>query len=173
MPVLTRDELSELNPEKIFNIPTFILHYELWQRLDPNLATTLNAPVKLQFDENIRNNLGALKDRKGVYMFFIEPDFPFIPKANYLMYVGRVIKTDTFFHRFYDYVKAIGNKNYRRNIQLLTNLWAGKTWVYFYDLNIADNLIADIEQNLFDNIIPPLNNQFRSKRALNSRSIYN
>lgn len=173
MPVLTREELSELNPEKIYNIPTFVLHYELWRNLDPNLANILNNPVRIQFDENIRRNLGQLRNRKGIYMFFVEPEFPFTPPTNYFVYVGRVIGTNTFFKRFYDYETAIGNRNKRRNIQLLTNLWPGKTWVYFYDLNLANNVIEGIERNLFDNIAPPLNNQFRSRRAVNSRSIYN
>lgn len=173
MPVLTRDELADLNPEKIYSIPTFILHYELWKNIDPTLSSILNAPVRIKFDANIRSNLGTIKDKKGIYMFFVEPDFPFVSNANYLMYVGRVIKTNTFFKRFNDYVNGIGNKNVRRNIQLLTNLWEDKTWVYFYELNLADTRISAIESNLFDNIIPPLNNQFRSKRALNSRSIYN
>ncbi|MCB8999922.1 MAG: hypothetical protein H6540_07660 [Bacteroidales bacterium] len=173
MPALTKDQLRDLNPEKIYNIQTFLLHYELWPNIDTNLSNILNSPIRIQFDEQIRNNLGAIKYKKGVYFFFIEPEFPFVPNANYLMYVGKVVGTNTFFSRFYEYVSAIGNKNKRRNIQLLTNLWPGKTWVYFYDLTLTDNQIEGIEQNLYDNILPPLNNQFRAKRALNSRSIYN
>lgn len=173
MPVLTRNQLTELNPEIIYNISTFVLHYELWQNLDSNLRNILYVPVRIQFDENIRDNLGVIRNKKGIYMFFVEPEFPFAPQANYLMYVGRVIGSNTFFRRFYEYVSAIGNKNKRRNIQLLTNLWPGKTWVYFYELNLADNTIEEIEKNLYDNIIPPFNNQFKARRALNSRSIYN
>ncbi|WDF54885.1 hypothetical protein [Mucilaginibacter sp. KACC 22063] len=173
MPVLTRKELSELNPEKIYNIQTFVLHHELWANIDPALNAILNAPVKLAFDSTIRTRLGALRNSRGIYMFFVEPEFPFIPSCNYFMYVGRVISGNTFFKRFYDYVSSIGNKKKRRNLQLLTNLWPGKTWVYFFELNLSDTRIAAIEANLFDNIVPPLNNQFRAKRALNSRSIYN
>ncbi|MBK7908784.1 hypothetical protein [Candidatus Pollutiaquabacter sp.] len=96
MPVLTRDELADLNPEKLYNIPTFVLHYELWNNINPNLAVILNAPVRIQFNENIRANLGAVRNRKGIYMFFVEPEFPFTPSANYLMYVGKVVGTNTF-----------------------------------------------------------------------------
>ncbi len=173
MPVLTRDELDELNPEKIYNIPTFVLHFELWSKLDPSLSTVLNNPTRIQFDEKIRDNLGSIKNSKGIYIFLIEPEFPIVPKVTYLVYVGRVIKTNTFFKRFKDYVSGIGNTNVRRNIQLLTNLWPGKTWVYFYNIGLSDAEISKIEMNLFDNIIPPLNNQFRARRAINSRSIYN
>ena len=169
---LSKERLAELNPERIYNLP-LVLNYELWKNIDTKLIGVLNNPFKIKFDENLRNNLGTVKDKKGIYMFLVEPDFPFIPKLNYLVYVGRVIKDNTFFKRFYDYVNSIGKENGRRNIQLLTNLWPDKTWVYFYELKLLDNQISEIEQQLFDNIIPPLNNEFRSKQAQNNRSIYN
>lgn len=172
MPVLSKMELVALNPDKIYKLP-FLLHFELWPNLDASLLSNLVNPVKLPFDEDIRANLGALKDRKGIYFFFVESECPFVPSVNYFVYVGRVTEDNTFFKRFYDYVTAIGNKNKRRNIQLLTNLWPGKTWVYFFDLNLTDSEIDAIESNIYDNVVPPLNNKFKAKRAQNSRSIYN
>ncbi|HWY13026.1 MAG TPA: hypothetical protein VN026_16945 [Bacteroidia bacterium] len=172
MATLSKTQLAELNPENVYRMP-FVMHFELWQKLDPNLSTHLSAPVKVLFDGKIRTKLGKVKNGKGIYMFIVEPDFPLTPKINYLMYIGRVINTNTFFKRFADYVGAIGDINKRRNIQLLTNLWPGKTWVYFYKLTAADSNIKKIERNLFDHIIPPLNNSFVSKKAQNSRSIYN
>lgn len=173
MPVLSKEELNELNPDKVYAIPTFIMHFEAWQAIDPTLSKVMNTPTKLPFDDTIRGKLGGLKSKKGIYLFLVEPEFPFVPSVTYLMYVGRVIRRNTFFSRFKEYVSAIGNRKKRRNIQLLTNLWPGKTWVYFYPLAVSDAEISRIEKNLYDNIIPPLNNQFRSKRAQNSRSIYN
>lgn len=172
MAVLTKEELVLLNPDPVYRMP-FVLNYELWPNVDRTLSTILNNPQKILFDSTIRKKLGTLKNAKGIYMFIIEPEFPFVPSVNYLVYVGRVINDNTFFKRFYEYVDSIGNVNARRNVQLLTNLWPGKTWVYFYELTLADKRIAEIEDNIFNNICPPLNNKFRSKRALNSRSIYN
>ncbi|MGI4822613.1 MAG: hypothetical protein ACRYFV_15495 [Janthinobacterium lividum] len=171
MPVLTRDELNGLNPDKLYRLK-FVLHYEQWSNLDPTILSHLHSPVKLKFDDNIRNSLGAIKNKKGVYIFMIEPDFPNVPTSNYLVYVGEVTAGNTFFKRFYDYVSAIGDRNKRRNIQLLTNLWPDKTWVYFYELSLTDAEIEAIESNLYDNIIPPLNNKFKAKKAKNSRSLY-
>ena len=55
---------------------------------------------------------------------------------------------------------------------LLTNLWPNKTWVYVYPLDVTDDEIEAIEDNLIDNIVPPLNNKVKAKAAKNSRSIY-
>jgi hypothetical protein len=55
---------------------------------------------------------------------------------------------------------------------LLTNLWPNKTWVYVYPLDATDDEIEAIEDNLIDNIVPPLNNKVKAKAAKNSRSIY-
>jgi hypothetical protein len=161
-----------MNPEKIYVLP-FTLNIGLWQNIDIGLKSTFSSPVKLKFNELIKENMNSIKASKGIYMFFIEPDFPFLPPANYLVYIGRVTKGNTFFKRFYDYTSSIGERNKRRNIQLLTNLWPDKTWVYFYPLSETDQRISEIEKMLFNNIVPPLNADLTAKGARNSRSIYN
>ncbi len=166
---LTIADLNNVNPEKIFNIETFVLNIDSWRNVRADLAVLFQNYIRLPFDGNIIN---LLPKTKGIYMFFIEPEFPFEPQTRYLMYVGRVIGANTFKKRFNDYVSTIGNLNKRRNIQLLTNLWPNKTWVYVYQLNLSDDEITAIEDNLIDNIVPPLNNKFKAKSAQNSRSIY-
>ncbi|PXV61100.1 hypothetical protein CLV62_12634 [Dysgonomonas alginatilytica] len=171
MTALSISDLNNLNPEKIYNIKTFVLNLSSWLNIRNDLNVILQNPIKVRFDSNIQAHLSS---RKGIYMFFVEPNFPFTPEARYLMYVGRVISDNTFKKRFYDYVNAIGNRNKRRNIQLLTNLWPNKTWVYYYELDhLSDDEITAIEDNLIDNVIPPMNNKFKIKEAVNSRSIYN
>ena len=169
MAVLSLEELNNINPEKIYNIKSFVLNINTWENLRNDLTMLLKNGKRVLFDENIRNSLPLTK---GIYMFFIEPCFPFLPETRYLMYVGRVIGSNTFYNRFNDYVSSIGNKDKRRNIQLLTNLWPNKTWVYVYELDLSDDEITAIEDNLIDNIVPPLNNKFKAKSAQKSRSIY-
>ena len=170
MPALTYQELNNQNPEKIFNIKTFVLNSQNWQSVRPDLNILFKNWKKYKFDEHIQD---YLPNTKGIYIFFVEPNFPFLPETRYLMYVGEVSGTNTFHNRFYDYVSGIGSKKHRRNIQLLTNLWPDHTWVYVYELNLPDKDITDIEDNLIDNINPPMNNKFKAKAAKNSRSIYN
>ena len=170
MRALSLEEINEQNPEKIYDLP-LTLNITKWE--------TFNLPVnlmsfskKLKFDENIRQQMDNIKYKKGIYMFVVEPGFPFLPRIDYLLYIGRVIKSDTFFKRFYSYVKSIGNRNKKRNIQLLTNAWIEKTFVYFFEINDDLNII-ETEKQLINIIVPSLNNQLYLKGAHNPRSILN
>lgn len=170
MSVLTLEQLNDYNPEKIFDLP-LTLNINLWNSI--TLPISLPPPIKIEFNETLRSRLTAdVKGKKGIYFFVIEPDFPFVPTINHLLYIGRVVKTNTFFKRFYEYVKAIGNQNVKRNRQLMANAWPNKTFVYYFVLN-NDREIEMIEQELIDKIIPPLNNKFSIKEATNTRSLYN
>lgn len=170
MSVLTLEQLNDYNPEKIYDLP-LTLNINLWNSL--NLPITLPAPIKLEFNEALRSSMPTnLKKKKGIYFFVVEPNFPFVPTVNHLVYIGRVVKTNTFFKRFYEYIKAIGNQNVKRNRQLMTNAWPTKTYIYYFVLE-NDNHIEIVEKELIDKIIPPLNNKFSIKEATNTRSIYN
>lgn len=169
MAVLTLEELNNDNPEKVSRIESFVLNHKFWINVRKDLSILFQKGKKYKFNKNIQS---VLPSTRGIYIFYVEPEFPFLPEVRYLMYVGRVIGSNTFKKRFSEYVSAIGSHKGRRNIQLLTNLWPDKTWVYVYELNLADEEITAIEDNLIDNIIPPMNNKFKSTEAKNSRSIY-
>ena len=170
---LTEKQLVQVNPDIIYNVKKYVLNIKLWKNITAATKKHLNSVTykKFPFNGNIQRHLS--KSAKGIYFFTVEPDFQFPPTIVHLLYIGKVEKTDTFHHRFYDYVGAIGLKDKRRNIQLLTNLWPGKTWVYVFELALPDADIVTIEDNLLDSIVPPLNNRFKLKQAKNSRSIYN
>lgn len=168
--VLSIKDINNASIEKNYNIKSFVLNINTWTNIDSSLSTLFAHGIRYKFDENITS---SLPKQKGIYIFFVEPSLPFIPEIRYLMYVGKVTGTDDFKTRFYKYVNAIGNINERRNIMLLTNLWPEKTWVYVYPLNKSDKEIEAIEDNLIDNIVPPLNNRVKSRQAKNSRSIFN
>ena len=145
MKALSLEELNEINPEKIYKLP-LILNTNLWVTI--NLPFTMPNPVKIEFDDRIRDNMpSSVKNKKGVYIFLVEPKLPFQPDIKYLIYIGRVMKGNTFFKRFYEYVDAIGNINAKRNRQLMANAWPKKTQVYFYPMT-NNKHIEFIEEEL-------------------------
>ncbi len=169
MKALSLQEINDAYPEKVYNIESFVLNINTWPNVRQDLRSLFNNCLRFKFDEHICD---SLPKTKGIYIFFVEPDFPFMPETRYLMYVGKVTGTNTFLNRFYDYVSNIGKINQRQNTMLLTNLWPEKTWVHVYPLDLPDNEIESIEDNLIDNIVPPLNNKVKATSAHNSRSIY-
>jgi hypothetical protein len=174
MPVLN---VSDINNHFVENryLLNVIHHPDFWQSLNLPL-TPLPPPTKVKFDENIKINMPAsIRQNKGIYMFFLEPNHPFTPLINHLVYVGRVRQGTTnfsFLKRFDEYQKQIGNVNGSLNKVLLTNLWPDHTYVYFYSMNsLTDSDIATIEDEIIKKIIPPLNSKIGGKTE-QTRNLY-
>jgi hypothetical protein len=175
MPYLTEEEIIEAY--KIAPVHRmFVVHNPDWWSQLQNY--NLPVPVKLPFDENIRLNMPLnIHSGKGIYMFVIEPNHHCTTHIDlkHLMYVGRVQEGNTgfnFFRRFNDYVSAIGNRTASRNKMRLTNLWPNQMYVYFFDLsNRSDQDIVDIEDNIINKVVPPLNEALKGGARL-TRQVY-
>ncbi len=176
MAYLTHKEILLANPFNGAPHRMVVYHNPDWwnQIVNPNLGT----PIRLKFDENIRNNMpDNIHNGKGIYMFFLEPNHPFPNDIlmRHILYVGRVQEKTSnfnFFKRFYYYVSAIGNRTVARNIMRLTNLWPDHTYVYYFDLsNKTDIEIVNIEKNIFNKIVPPLNEELHGEARL-TRQFY-
>lgn len=172
MAVLSVEEINNHFVENRYMLN--VLHDpEKWNSL--NLPYLPN-PIKLKFDEDIKENMNSeIKTKKGLYMFFLEPNHPFSPTINHLLYVGRVREGGTnynFFKRFDEYKNQIGNVNGSLNKVLLTNLWPDHTYVYFYPLeSSSDDDISKIEDEIIKKIVPPLNSKIGGKTE-QSRNLY-
>ncbi|MEM6737942.1 MAG: hypothetical protein AAGC64_12810 [Bacteroidota bacterium] len=173
MPYLTFSEVIESYP---FGNPyTMLVHHNpnWWSQI---LDHDLGDPIKLKFDQNIRDAMPENIHRgKGIYMFCLEPDYPISDEvlSKHLLYVGRVQAGTTnynFFRRFLKYVRSIGNRAIARNTMRLTNLWPNHTYVYYFELSEkSDQDIVDIEKNIFNNIVPPLNEELHGEARLTRR----
>jgi hypothetical protein len=157
--------------------------YRLSNYHDPNWWNKIKNhklpnPIKLKFDDKMRGLMPKnIKKGKGIYMFFLETSHPF-PEDVYtrhILYVGRVLEgasNHSFFKRMNHYVNDIGNKNSARNRMRLANLWPDNTYVYFFDLSKRTDFdIIDIEKNIFNNIVPPLNEELHGE-ARGTRKLY-
>lgn len=175
MAYLTPQEINQAHISNEFRLQVYH-NPNLWSNL---INYTLPSPIKIKFDEYIRDNMPAnIRTGKGIYMFFTEPNhpLPIVINTKHLLYVGRVQEGDSgsynFHRRFYSYVKDIGNKSAARNRMRLTNLWPECTFVYYFDLTSRpDSEIRDIESNIINNIVPPLNEQLHGEARL-TRQLY-
>lgn len=175
MDYLSHDEVQQAH---ISGPPYRLMNYhnpEWWKRIKNH---ELPRPVKMKFELGLREKMNSsIKNCKGIYMFFIETEhhFPVEIYTRHLLYVGRVLHGETghnFHKRMYEYVNDIGNKNTKRNRMRLTNLWPDQTYVYFFDLSErTDNDIKIIEKNIFNNIVPPLNEELHGEARM-TRQFY-
>lgn len=175
MPYLTHEEILLAYPWG----PPYrmsIYHNPNWwaEIINHNLIN----PVRMKFDENIRENMtDDIHSGKGIYMFFLEPNHPFPEdiRIKHLLYVGRVQSGETnfnFFRRFYKYVNAIGDRTVARNTMRLINLWPDHTYVYYFNLsNRTDAEIVEIERNIYNKVVPPLNEALEGEARL-TRQFY-
>ncbi|SDG56073.1 hypothetical protein [Psychroflexus sediminis] len=175
MPYLTSEEILHAYP---FGPPhrMAVYHNPNWWSLINN--HNLGEPIKIKFNSQIRENMPPdIKGGCGIYMFFLETNHQLHDDVTtkQMLYVGRVKKGNSnfnFFKRFYKYVVAIGNKKVARNIMRLTNLWPDHTYVYYFNLTErSDEEITEIEQNIFNNIVPPLNERLDGDARL-TRQFY-
>ncbi|CAM1341670.1 hypothetical protein [Tenacibaculum aestuarii] len=170
--------LDEVKLATIGGPPYLLANYHSpdWWKLIKN--HNLPKPVKIKFDDKIRSNMSSnLKVAKGIYMFFLETTHSFPPDIymRHILYVGRVIEGASghnFHKRMYHYVKDIGNKKAARNRMRLANLWPDNTYVYFFDLSKRDDKdIKDIETNIYNHIVPPLNEELHGESRM-TRKLY-
>lgn len=176
---MTYLSLDEIEQATKLSGPPFrmvVYHSHIWWAEIKN--HNLPKPIKLKFGPDIIKNMqDSLKKSKGIYMFFVEPCYRLHSDVNnkHLLYIGRVRAMTTnynFQKRFYEYVSCIGDKNAKRNRLRLTNLYPQNTFVYFFQLNHkSDQEIKDIESNLIDKILPPLNEEL-SAEASQTRKLY-
>jgi len=124
---------------------------------------------KLKFEYGITDLLSAKS--KGFYIFTIE-DFKF-PSIDfrYLLYIGRVVKTNSFKNRFYIYRNSIGDESAIENVMLLTNLWPDNTYVYFFEVK-NDKEIEEVEKILVNKLRPYFNEQYFTKKSVHTTSLY-
>lgn len=172
MPVLSLDDINNNFPDNRYMLKV-VHNPNLWNKISvPPLPT----PIRVKFDDGILTSIpSSIANDKGIYMFFLEPNHPFSPSINHLLYIGRVQagrSNFSFKKRMYDYKITIGNKTKSLNKVLLTNLWPDHTFVYFYSLNhMTDQDVKNIEKNLYANIVPPLNAQIEGKTE-QTRNLY-
>jgi hypothetical protein len=169
---LTPQEIADVHIGSVHGL-SYIHYPKNWGNID---LQNFPAPFVLQFNASIRDNMpNQIKNGKGIYMFFLEPNHPFSPELRHLLYVGRVRAGGTnynFFQRFYQYVNSIGNKAESSNKMKLTNLWPDHTYVYFYCLdNETDARIVEIESMLYNSLVPPLNDRLEGD-AKQTRDFY-
>lgn len=167
---LSLQQVASITAEDNYNFNVFVSpdNIELTKRA--MRLCTIKSTEKHKFEYDITKNLSSKK--KGIYTFVLEElEFHSIFKASYLLYIGKVEKTNSFKNRFYTYRNSIGKEEGATNVMKLTNLWPDNTYVYFFEID-NDDEIVQIEKILVNKIKPYFNEQYYSEGTVNTTSLY-
>ena len=131
----------------------FIISPIQWDQY-PN-AVTLSWSC-IRFGENYTQQVP--NNEKGVYSFVTQPSIANHPQLSYLLYIGKTEK-QSFRKRFKQYLNEPKQHKPRAHIcDMLTN-WPDHLYFYFAPISNL-NLIAKVEDELIEALIPPCNDQF-------------
>lgn len=129
----------------------------LWKQYkDPAVLTWDKVP----FDASQKK---LLPDRPGVYAFIVTAEMSAGLQPSYLLYVGQT-SHQTLKERFENYLYEIGSGIGRPKLVAYLPLYDGYTYFHFAEIPSGSALKPkDVERNLFNGFVPPLNSQFEGE----------
>jgi hypothetical protein len=166
---LTLQEIAALYSEDAYKFGVYVSPQNLLLVSRAISMCNILTVERYKFEYSITDNLSFGK--KGFYAFVLEDmNFPGLNLA-YLLYIGKVEKTNSFKNRFYTYRNAIGKSEAAKNVVKLTNLWPDHTFVYFFELQ-DDAEIKDVEKILINKLKPHFNEEYFSQEAVETTNLY-
>lgn len=167
---LTLQEIATIDAEDKYNFNVFVSPANIKLAQDAMSLCSVKSIEKYKFEYNITDNLSFKK--KGIYTFILEElEFHSAFKASYMLYIGKVEKTNSFRRRFYKYRNSIGQKDIAPNVMKLTNLWPENTFVYFFEID-DDREIVEVEKILIHKIKPHFNEEYFSEGTVSTTNLY-
>lgn len=165
---LTIKQISEIVAYKNYEFSIYFSPQDFSESMKALNQLAFGKVKRYKFEYNITDHLPSTK---GFYVFTIEElGFPQID-FRYLLYIGKVEKTNTFKNRFYKYRNTIDDSSAAENVMLLTNLWPDNTYVYVFELS-NDHEIVDIEKILIHKLKPNFNEEYFTSKTVTSTSLY-
>lgn len=154
----------ELTNEKILQADhhrwrTFCADYRLWETQTKLLHSH---PLNWQEVKFEHSNEKLLPETMGVYMFVLRPDNELFANGqhSYIMYVGQAVDLRDRFKGYFHYVKSKKPSDQLKRIMIL--LWQERLQFHYFETpNFTEKALDDIEYDLIDMTVPPMNNRFR------------
>lgn len=157
-------ELSEFTNQQILNSyhlrwPRFCLDFQIWER-----ETVLKKKFSFKWTQIPfrRNNQNKVPNAQGIYTFIIKPkDDRYNINTSYILYIGQSNNLKQRFGKYFNYKSSNHPSDLFRRIMVL--IWEEYLlFNYFVTENLASKDLDNLEYDLIDTIIPPMNNQFRA-----------
>ena len=157
-PELTNEKLLQTDSHRW---RTFCADCRLWE-----VPTKLlhNYPLNWQTTKFDRANTATLPESTGVYMFVLQAENALLTNGqqSYILYVGQATNLRERFAGYFAYPNSKKPSNQLKRIMIL--LWEERLQFHYFETpNFTKQALTEIEFDLINMTVPPMNNRFRGE----------
>lgn len=110
----------------------------------------------------LKKNKKLIPQTQGVYMFVVNINngIDMNSCSNHILYVGQASNLRDRFGQYFGYAKSGKPSDFLKRCMVL--IWKGKlTFHYFETKTLTKEELTEVEFDIIDSIVPPLNQRFR------------
>lgn len=148
---------------------TFCLDNQIWD-VSPKIINELFLSwEKIKFNEQ---NVSKVPEAQGIYMFVVETNLKTISNfgSHYIIYVGQTINLRDRFKTYFRYKSNTEPSDQLKRIMVL--LWENNLYFNFTVTKLEPFQLTDLEFDLIDAIVPPMNLRFRARAIKENVKLY-
>lgn len=161
---------NDILSQKKFRWKVFCLDYDLLHR---PLRRANRIKMNWKDEQFLKKNKGKIPSSQGIYMFVINIENTFFLNnaSKYVLYVGQAENLQIRFEGYFKYKDSKIPSDFLKRCMVL--IWEGKLDFYFFETNnVSTKILTEIEFDLIDSIVPPINQRFRGNILKESVKLY-
>lgn len=163
--------MSSLYGSNISNDDLIKDHRNYWRQFCLNLSL-LNIKFRKVDSINVnwksvkflKVNKAKLNDTQGIYMFVLKTANKIDLNGNgqLILYVGQTKNLKQRFGQYFNYESSDEPSDFLKRCMVL--LWKGKLEFHYFETeSLTEKDLTNVEYDLIDSIVPPMNNRFRGE----------
>lgn len=151
-------KLNQIKKKIEYRWPRICADFDAWNLTRVTDLEVYNRWTELKFT---KANAQAIPVAKGVYVFVVKPDTPIISAHNCILYVGKTTNLQQRYKKYFTYSNSIHPSDQKKRRMVV--VW--KNYLYFNYIvtdTYTEEQLGNLEFDLIDSIVPPLNDTFRA-----------
>ena len=153
---------AEIKSMFAYRWPRMCLDSSFWEIKKYINQNPYNCWSEVKFERKNYYALNNLDGQQGIYMFVAKPNNLFTKHQTFILYVGETKNLKQRFQKYFTYANSKHPSDQKKRRMVL--VW--KKYLYFNYYTTSFKTREDrknAEYDLIDSIVPPMNDDFRSK----------
>ena len=157
--------LDFLSDEEILNNKgnrwrKFCLNPDIWELEKKVNIDLINQWKEVEF---CKENQDSIPSKQGIYMFIARPikNTPVHVAHSYILYIGQTENLNQRFNSYFSYKNTTEPSDQLKRMMIL--IWERYLFFNYITNDYDKEKLTNLEYDLIDTVVPPINNRFRSR----------